>query len=100
MATFACICKMDGTEVFQLALSKVTAKAHSATSNASVNLSSISKEYHNFPDVFNKEQASTLNPHRPYNLKIELKWTIPANRLCLLSLKLNSSSLMNSSTNT
>ena len=64
---------MDGTEVFQLALSEVTAKARSATSDASVNLSSVPEEYHDFPDNFNKEQASTLNPHRPYNLKIELE---------------------------
>ena len=64
---------MDGTEVFQLVLSKVTVKAHSAASNASVNLSSVPKEYHDFPDIFNKEQASMLNPHRPYDLKIELE---------------------------
>ena len=72
-AAFTCICRMDSTEVFQLALSEVTAKARSATSVASVDLSSIPKEYHDFPDVFNKEQASMLNPHRPYNLKIKLE---------------------------
>ena len=72
-AAFTCICRMDSTEVFQLALSEVTAKGHSAFSNASINLSSIPKEYHDFPDVFNKEQASMLNPHRPYDLKIKLE---------------------------
>ena len=64
---------MDGAEIFQLSLSEVTAKACSTFSNASVNLSSIPKEYHDFLDVFNKEQASTLNPHRPYDLKIKLE---------------------------
>ena len=54
-ATFTCIRRMDGTEVFQLALSEVTAKAHSMISDASVDLSSIPKEYHDFLDVFNKE---------------------------------------------
>ena len=73
MATFACIHRMDSTEVFQLALSEVTAKAHSALSDASVDLSSIPKENHNYPDVFNKEWASTLNPQSSYNLKIELE---------------------------
>ena len=72
-AAFACICRMDGTEVFQLALSEVTTKAHSAISDASVDLTTIPKEYHDFPDIFNKEQANMLNPHRPYNLKIELE---------------------------
>ena len=38
-AAFTCICRMDSTEVFQLALSEVTAKGHSAFSNASINLS-------------------------------------------------------------
>ena len=73
MAAFTCIHRMDSTEVFQLALSEVTAKARSATSDASVDLSSVPEEYHDFPDVFNKERASTLNPHRPYDLKIELE---------------------------
>ena len=64
---------MDGTEVFQLALSEVTAKARSAISDASIDLTTVPKEYHDFPDVFNKERAKTLNPHRPYDLKIVLE---------------------------
>ena len=72
-AAFTCIRRMDGTEVFQLALSEVTAKACSTTSDASVHLSSIPKKYHDLLDVFNKERASTLNPHRPYDLKIKLE---------------------------
>ena len=54
-AAFACICRMDSTEVFQLALSEVTTKACSTFSDASVNLSSVPKEYHDFLDIFNKE---------------------------------------------
>ena len=55
------------------ALSEVTAKACSAISNASIDLSTVPKEYHNFLDIFNKEWASTLNPHRPYDFKIKLE---------------------------
>ena len=51
-AAFACIRRMDGTEVFQLALSEVT---RSAIFNASVDLTTVPKEYHDFPDIFNKE---------------------------------------------
>ena len=54
-AAFTCIRRMDGTEVFQLALSEVTTKACSMFSDASVDLSSVPKEYHDFPDIFSKE---------------------------------------------
>ena len=60
-AMFTYICRMDSTKVFQLALSDVTAKAPSMISNTSIDLSSVLKEYHNFLDIFNKEQASMLN---------------------------------------
>ena len=53
--TFACIHMMDSTDVFQLALSEVTTKACSIFSDASVNLSSVPKEYNDFLDIFNKE---------------------------------------------
>ena len=69
-AAFAFICRMDSTKVFQLACSEMTAKAHSMNSNASVDLTNVPKEYHDFPDIFNKGQASTLNLHRPYDLKL------------------------------
>ena len=36
-------------------------------------MSSIPKEYHKFSDIFNKTHADTLGPHKPYDLKIELK---------------------------
>ena len=52
-AAFTCIHRMDSTEVFQLALSEVTAKACSTISDASIDLSSVPKEYHDFLDVFN-----------------------------------------------
>ena len=54
VATFACIHRMDSTEVFQLSLFEVTAKAYPMISDASIDLTSIPKEYHNFPDVFSK----------------------------------------------
>ena len=73
MAVFTCICRMDGTEVFQLALYEVTAKARSMISDASIDLSSIPKEYYDLLDIFNKDQASTLNSHKPYDLKIKLE---------------------------
>ena len=73
VAAFACIQRMHSTEVFQLALSEVTAKACSVISDASIDLSSIPKEYYDLLDIFNKDQASTLNSHKPYNLKIKLE---------------------------
>jgi hypothetical protein len=36
-------------------------------------LSQVPEEYRDYADVFNKEKAYTLAPHRPYNLKIKLE---------------------------
>ena len=36
-------------------------------------MSSVPNEYHEFLDIFNKTHANTLGPHKPYDLKIELK---------------------------
>ena len=36
-------------------------------------LAGIPPEYHEFKDVFSREKADTLPPHRPYNLKITLE---------------------------
>jgi hypothetical protein len=36
-------------------------------------MSGIPEEYHEFADVFDKDKASQLPPHRPYNLKIDLE---------------------------
>ena len=38
-----------------------------------MDLSSIPLEYHNYADVFSKSKADTLPPHRPYDVKINLK---------------------------
>jgi hypothetical protein len=36
-------------------------------------MSSIPEEYHDFPNVFSKAKADKPTPHRPYDLKIDLK---------------------------
>jgi hypothetical protein len=36
-------------------------------------LSRVLEEYRDYADVFNKEKAYTLAPHRPYDFKIELE---------------------------
>jgi hypothetical protein len=61
--------------VFQLSLNKegTFSKAAAPTSEPLNDLSSIPEEYHKFADVFSKGKSDTLLPHRPYDLKIDLK---------------------------
>ena len=67
-AVFACLSKMDDTQVFQLFLSN-----KSAPDNAPVNMMGVPSDYHNFTNVFSKTHACTPAPHRPYDLKMELE---------------------------
>ena len=41
--------------------------------NDLIDLSEVPPEYHDYVDVFSKKKASTLAPHRPFDLKIELE---------------------------
>ena len=52
-----------------------------------MDLSNVPEEYHEFADVFDKAKAQTLAPHRPYDLKINLKegYTPPLGQVYSLS---------------
>ena len=72
---FARVCKEEGTESFQIHISNTRSASRqpAKTSDTPVDLSSVSLEYHNYTNVFSKSKANTLPPHRPYDLKINLK---------------------------
>ena len=38
-----------------------------------IDLTGVPSEYHDFSDIFDKARASTLAPHRPYDLKLDLE---------------------------
>src|SRR3979490_3396368 len=57
-------------QTFQLLLS---ASDKTDTNDALIDMTGIPREYHDFLDVFSKTRANTVAPHRPYDLKIELK---------------------------
>ena len=53
---------------------RVISKAQSSTTSSPPDLlSSVPEDYHDYADVFSKANASTLPPHRDYDLKIELE---------------------------
>ena len=67
-ATFAKVCKLDGSEVFQLDWSLPELRTYSANPTFMpdpVDLEDIPKDYHDFADVFSKIKADMLAPHRP-----------------------------------
>ena len=72
---FAGACKEEGTESFQIHISNTNFASgwFTKTSDTLVDLSSVPLEYHDYADVFSKSKADTLPPHRPYDLKINLK---------------------------
>ena len=67
-AAFACLSKMDNTQVYQLFLSDKP-----TPDDAPVNMTGVPLDYHDFTDVFSKTRACTLAQHRPYDLKIKLE---------------------------
>ena len=69
-AAFARISKLDDVQTFQLFV-----LPHDKTISDPIlaNMSSVLNEYHEFLDIFHKTHADTLGPHKPYDLKIELK---------------------------
>ena len=75
-AAFACACKLPGAMNFTLYIHAEDAKLCSALASPPVdtpNLSGVPKQYHNFADVFSKAKATTLAPHRKYDLHINLE---------------------------
>ena len=70
------MCKLEGSIQFALSLNSMSAHSASisnATTNDPIDLSEVPLEYHDYVDVFSKKEASTLMPHRPFNLKIKLE---------------------------
>jgi hypothetical protein len=74
-AAFSRAARMPDAEVFILNISDPTISGHSSTisEDPSIDLMGVPKEYHDFADVFSQAKASTLPPHRPYDLKINLE---------------------------
>ena len=75
-ATFAHACKLHGAMNFTLYICAEDAKLRSALASPPVNtpnLSGVPQEYHDFADVFSKAKATTLAPHREYDLHIDLE---------------------------
>ena len=54
-------------------MSTHSASISDATTDDPIDLSKVPLEYHDYADIFSKKKASTLMPHRPFNLKIELE---------------------------
>ena len=74
---YACACKLEGTQCFQLRISLPEVTGQS-TSSVLVDLSALLEECHDFADVFSKSKAGKLADHRPYDLKITLdEGTVP-----------------------
>jgi hypothetical protein len=67
-------CKLPGAQCYRIHLSdpSISGKAM-ALSDDVPDLSRVPEEYRDYADVFNKEKAYTLAPHRPYDLKIDLE---------------------------
>jgi hypothetical protein len=74
-AAFSRAARMPDAEVFILNISDPTISGRSSTisKDPSIDLTGVPREYHDFADVFSQAKASTLLPHRPYNLKINLE---------------------------
>ena len=69
-ATFACLSTLEDTETFQLL---VSSNKLDDSDGSLIDLTDVPLEYHDFSDVFDKACASTLAPHRPYDLKLDLE---------------------------
>jgi hypothetical protein len=74
---FSHACKLRGSQSFMLNFTPETASSAASTVDSSVDLTSIPEEYHEFADVFSKNQADTLASHQPYDLHINLEEGAP-----------------------
>lgn len=73
--SFMRACKVKGSSAFKLNFPRSQpAELHArAASLESPDLSSIPSEYHDYADVFSKQQANSLPPHRQFDLQIVLE---------------------------
>jgi hypothetical protein len=85
-AAFKWECSAEGSVVYTLSTSDVSARSASGTSTAPKEspaaptdpLAGLPEEYQDFSDVFSEARSKHLAPHRPYDLKIELEeGTVP-----------------------
>jgi len=72
-AVFLCTSKLPGSHNFELCLCSSDIQANSTKLAETPDLSNVPSEYHKFANIFSKTKAKTLPPHRPYDLKINLK---------------------------
>ena len=75
-AAFVHTSKLPGATNFTLYICAEDAKLHSAAASPPVdtpNMASVPATYHDFADVFSKAKATTLAPHREYDLCIDLE---------------------------
>ena len=75
-AAFACASKLPGAMSFTLYIHAEDAKLRSAATSPPVdtpNMASVPAAYHNFANVFSEAKATTLAPHRKYDLSIDLE---------------------------
>ena len=72
-AAYARLACLKGNTIFTVTISNSDSITGCSANTDPIDLSGIPEDYHKFADVFSKSQASTLPPHRPYDLKIDLK---------------------------
>ena len=68
--------KLDGSQCFSINLQVDEASGRFATPDLSelkADLEGVPEKYHDFADVFSKQKANRLAPHRPYDLKIDIE---------------------------
>jgi len=71
-AAYARLARIKGNTIFTVTISNSDSIAGCSAKTDSADLSGIPEDYHEFADVFSKSEASSLPPHRPYDLKIDL----------------------------
>ena len=71
---FALACRLEGSVQFSLLIRPQESDLCStSTTSDNSDLSGIPPDYHNFADVFSKNKADMLAPHREHDLKIDLE---------------------------
>jgi hypothetical protein len=72
-AAYARLARLKGNTIFTVTISNSDSATGFAANAEPTDLSGIPEDYQEFADVFSKEQSSSLPPHRPYDLKIDLE---------------------------
>ena len=72
-AAYARLARVKGNTVFSVTISSSDSVTGCSTNVEQVDLSDIPEDYHEYADVFSKSKASSLPPHRPFDLGIDLE---------------------------